>query len=131
MSGPPKVKSNGKSPICNGYLLGGKVIPYEQRFRAGMLCVVGFFRGVLESPIERADLVRRIKIPILMLNGRLDAWIAIETQVKPLFDMLGASAADKRLAVYESSHWPYPHNEVIKENLAWLDRYLGPVKGER
>ncbi len=104
------------------------ILPYEQRFRVGIFWAAGFIRGVPESPVERADLVRRIRLPMLMLNGRLDAWLAIETQVKPLFDLLGASEEDKRLMVYETSHWPYPHNEVIKESLAWLDRYLGPVE---
>jgi hypothetical protein len=105
------------------------LLPYEQRFRVGVLWAVGFFRGPPESPVERADLVRRIRLPMLMLNGRLDAWLAIETQVKPMFDLFGAPEGDKRLVAYEVSHWPYPHNEVIKESLAWLDRYLGPVEG--
>jgi len=29
--------------------------------------------------------------------------------------------------LYETDHIP-PRNEFIKESLAWLDRYLGPVK---
>jgi len=29
--------------------------------------------------------------------------------------------------VYETDHIP-PRNEFIKETLAWLDRYLGPVE---
>ena len=55
----------------------------------------------------------------------------IETQVKPMFDLLGAPREDKRLVLYEATHWPYPHHEVIKENLAWLDRYLGELKKDR
>jgi len=44
-----------------------------------------------------------------------------------MFDLLGTRAQDKRLKLYETDHDP-PRNEIIKETLAWLDRYLGPIK---
>jgi len=44
-----------------------------------------------------------------------------------LFRMLGTSAADKRHAVLEGGHIPPRTQEVYKEILDWLDRYLGPV----
>jgi hypothetical protein len=44
-----------------------------------------------------------------------------------MFDLLGTPAEHKQLRVYESDHF-IPRNEIIKETLAWLDRYLGPVK---
>mgnify|MGYP001558742334 CR=1 FL=1 len=40
--------------------------------------------------------------------------------------MLGTPAKDKRHVIYESGHIP-PRQEMIKETLAWLDKYLGPV----
>ena len=36
-------------------------------------------------------------------------------------------ATDKRHVIYETGHSP-PDNEIIRESLAWLDKYLGPVK---
>jgi hypothetical protein len=62
-----------------------------------------------------------------MLNGRYDGFYGLETSAKPMFDLLGTPAGDKQLKVYETDHIP-PRNEFIKETLAWLDRYLGPVK---
>jgi len=50
-----------------------------------------------------------------------------ETSVKPMFDLLGTPDEHKVMKVYETDHIP-PRNEYIKEILAWLDRYLGPVK---
>jgi hypothetical protein len=64
-----------------------------------------------------------------MLNGKYDsaAGISLETGIKPMFDFLGTPAGHKQLKLYETDHIP-PRNEFIKETLAWLDRYLGPVK---
>lgn len=50
-----------------------------------------------------------------------------ETMVKPMFDFLGNPKEDKVLKLYDTDHF-IPRNEFIKETLAWLDRYLGPVK---
>ena len=62
-----------------------------------------------------------------MLNGKYDTLLPYETHQKPMFDLLGTPAEHKRLILYETDHLP-PRNELIKETLAWLDRYLGPVK---
>ena len=62
-----------------------------------------------------------------MLNGRFDSPLPFEASVKPLFDLLGTPAAHKKLMLYDTDHF-LPRNEFIKETLAWLDRYLGPVK---
>jgi hypothetical protein len=39
---------------------------------------------------------------------------------------LGTPAEHKRLILYESDHVPRA-SDTIRETLAWLDRYLGPV----
>ena len=49
-----------------------------------------------------------------------------ETSVKPMYDLWGAPAEHKVLKLYEGDHF-VPMNELIKETLAWLDKYLGPV----
>ena len=43
-----------------------------------------------------------------------------------MFDLLGTPNDEKELRLYETDHIP-PRNELIKETLAWLDRYLGPT----
>ena len=62
-----------------------------------------------------------------MLNGKYDTLESLETSIRPMFDLLGTPAEHKALKLYETDHIP-PRNEYIKETLAWLDRYLGPVK---
>jgi hypothetical protein len=43
-----------------------------------------------------------------------------------MYDLFGTPTEDKDLKLFESDHF-VPLNDVIKETLAWLDRYLGPV----
>jgi hypothetical protein len=43
-----------------------------------------------------------------------------------MYDLLGTPDEHKRLMLYETDHIP-PRVEFIKETLAWLDKYLGPV----
>ena len=62
-----------------------------------------------------------------MLNGRYDMTFVYETEVKPMFDLLGTPGKDKKLVLYDTDHH-VPRNEMIKESLAWLDKYLGPAK---
>ncbi|HYA42768.1 MAG TPA: SUMF1/EgtB/PvdO family nonheme iron enzyme [Syntrophobacteraceae bacterium] len=105
----------------------GAIIPaVEDRLKASVL-IAG---GIEEAPLpETAQInyVTRVKIPTLMLNGKYDTLLPYETEQKPMFDLLGTPAEHKRLILYETDHLP-PRNETIKETLAWLDRYLGPVK---
>ena len=65
--------------------------------------------------------------PVLLINGRLD-WIRPpETTQLPLLRALGPPERDERHVSVESGHFP-PRELVVRESLAWLDRYLGPVR---
>ena len=77
--------------------------------------------------VRPINYVSRVKLPTLMLNGRYDLIFPLETRVKPMFDLLGTPPAQKQLKVYDSDHW-VPRNDMIREILGWLDRYLGPIK---
>jgi pimeloyl-ACP methyl ester carboxylesterase len=64
----------------------------------------------------------RMKLPILMLNGRQD-YLVPESAPQSMFSFIGTPEKDKRLVFYDSGHWPLPRNQMIKETLSWLDRY--------
>jgi pimeloyl-ACP methyl ester carboxylesterase len=89
--------------------------------------VGGGLTGFVRPEVQTVNYVSRVTLPTLMLNGRYDLLFPLETKVKPMFDLLGTAPERKQLKVYESDHW-VPRNEMIKETLGWLDRYLGPVK---
>lgn len=107
------------------------LLALEKRIKTGMLLLGGFPsppEAGWEAPeADHVNFAPRITIPILMLNGRYDYVFPLETSQKPMFGFLGTPAEHKRHLVYDSEH-NLPRNEMIKETLSWLDKYLGPVK---
>jgi len=109
-----------------GGWLGGIIPAVENRLKISILVLGGLVGGNYpeDSPI---NYVSRIKIPVLMLNGKYDYAFNYEKSVLPFYNLLGTPEKDKRLRVYETDHY-IPKNEMIKEVLDWLDKYFGPVK---
>jgi len=109
-----------------GGVLGAIIPAVEERLEASVLLAGGLFElGRPEAnPI---NYVTRVKTPTLMINGRYDTIFPYETSIKPMFDLLGTPDEHKEIKLYETDHIA-SRNEFIKEILAWLDRYLGPVK---
>jgi dipeptidyl aminopeptidase/acylaminoacyl peptidase len=111
-----------------GGAMGGIIPAVEDRLSVGIVNVGGFdLRGNTYPEADAFNYVPRIRIPVLMLNGKYDAIFPLEEAVKPFFNLLGTPEKDKRLIVYETDHY-VPKSEMIKETLNWLDKYLGPVK---
>jgi eukaryotic-like serine/threonine-protein kinase len=105
----------------------GAIIPaIEERLKVSILNGGGMW-GNTRPEVDGINYVTRVKVPTLMLNGRYDMTFPFELTVKPMFDLLGTPAADKRLILYDTDHI-IPLTEYIKETLAWLDKYLGPIK---
>jgi eukaryotic-like serine/threonine-protein kinase len=103
----------------------GAIIPaVEDRFATSVLLA----GGVLDQArpeVHPINYVGRVTTATLMLNGRYDT--ALDAGIRPMFDLLGTPPEHKRLVLYDSDHIP-PRNEFVRETLAWLDRYLGPVE---
>lgn len=110
-----------------GGYLGGVMPAIEPRIKAVVLYVAGL---EMERPRPEADplnFLPRITAPVLMLNGRDDHYFPVETAQKPFFRLLGSPPDKKRYVVYEGGHF-VPRTQLIVESLAWLDKYLGPVR---
>ncbi len=102
----------------------------ETRFAVSVLVAGGFDDlHMLDEPaeIQPWHYAPRVHVPTLMINGDLDFGLPVETGQKPLFDSLGVPDDDKRHVVLEGGHLPNDRLAIIRETLAWLDRYLGPV----
>jgi eukaryotic-like serine/threonine-protein kinase len=67
----------------------------------------------------------RVRVPVLMIAGREDFVRPLELNQRPLFAALGVPADEKRLAVLDGGHIPPRMNDVVREVLDWLDRWLG------
>ncbi|MBW6479890.1 MAG: SUMF1/EgtB/PvdO family nonheme iron enzyme [Bacteroidales bacterium] len=113
-----------------GYSWGGRLGPLmivlENRIKVCILYVAGLAGRHLPE-VDPFNYANRVKIPVLMLNGKYDATFPYETSQKPLYELLGTSPENKHIFTYESGHF-VPKDDLIKETLNWLDKYFGPIK---
>ena len=113
-----------------GAEMGNIILALDKRIKAAVLMCGAFLPYAEFQSVPEADFLNfapRVVCPTLMLNGRYDNSQPVETMQKPMFELLGTPAADKRHLLYDTGHF-IPRNELIKEMLDWLDRYLGPVE---
>ncbi|MBI4474261.1 MAG: SUMF1/EgtB/PvdO family nonheme iron enzyme [Acidobacteria bacterium] len=100
------------------------LLALENRIKAAILVTGGLPYRRYPREADAINYVSRIKTPILMLNGRYDYVFPLETLQKPLFDLLGTPAANKRHVIFEAAHTAsLPRGQMIKETLDWLERY--------
>jgi cephalosporin-C deacetylase-like acetyl esterase len=110
-----------------GGAMGGIMPAVERRIKASVLLVAGLeFRRSLPQ-VDPVNFLPRIKTPVLMLNGKYDFFFPHETSQLPFYMLLGTQKEDKKIFVYEGGH-SVPGTQVAREALAWLDKYLGPVR---
>ncbi len=110
-----------------GGRMAGIALAVESRFKTAVLYVAGFRFPRSMPEVDPFNFVSRVKIPVLMLNGRYDHYFPVETAQKPMFEFLGTPQEHKKWIVYDGGHF-VPRDQLIKETLSWLDKYSGPVK---
>lgn len=107
----------------------GPYLALEGRIRAAVLADGAFpsLRGRPEAdPINFAP---RVKIPVLMINGRYDFVFPVDKLQEPMFRWFGTPEKDKRHVVLDTTHYAMvARNDVVREVLGWFDKYLGPVQ---
>jgi len=104
------------------------MVSMEERFRTAVLFEGGLYQQQFAPEIDVLNFLPRVRIPVLMLNGRYDYTFPLESSQKPYFRWLGTPEKDKRHVVYDAAHDVMVNRtEVVKEVLSWLDQYLGPV----
>jgi serine/threonine protein kinase/formylglycine-generating enzyme required for sulfatase activity len=112
-----------------GASLGPQMTAVESRFAASMLVAGGLWRLDKSWPpvATPRNFAPRSTVPTLMINGKNDFGAPVETNIQPMFDMLGTPDEHKRLVLLDGGHVPNSTNDVIRHVLDWLDLYLGPV----
>ncbi len=104
------------------------VLAVEDRFRAAIINVGGLEAFARPRPeVDLLNFAPRVTVPVLMLNGRYDLAVPLESCAKPMFHFLGTEEPHKVLKIYDTDHW-IEKKELIRESLVWLDTYLGPVE---
>ena len=102
------------------------IIATEPRFKAAVLLLAGLSYRDMLPEVDAVNFVSRIKIPVLMLEGRYDHLFPVEFSQQPLMTLLGSPPDQKRQVLFDAGHGALPRGQVIHETLGWLDKYLGP-----
>ena len=114
-----------------GYSWGGRLGPLlvalEPRVKTAVLYVAGLKLQRSLPEVDPFNYAPRVRVPVLMANGRYDFFFPIETSQIPLYRLLGTPPDRKRHVVYDGSHF-VPRAMLVPEVVDWLDRWLGPVK---
>jgi hypothetical protein len=106
-----------------------RAVAMEDRIKAAVLTDGGLVSVSYERP-ERDPIhyLPRIKIPVLMLNGRYDVNFPPQQSQEPMFKLLGTDPARKRHRLSDNSHVASLTPERIRDTVGWFDEYLGPVR---
>ncbi len=110
----------------------GAIVPaVEPRLAAGVLVLAGLPMQRSLPEVDPINFVGRVRIPMLILGGQYDFVFPLEASQRPMFTRLGTPPADKRLRIFDGVGHDLStlgRNDVIRETLVWLDKYLGRVE---
>ena len=110
----------------------GSILPIlavgERRLKAAALISTGLGFARLPPETDPFNFLPRFQVPTVMVCGRSDFLLPVETSQLPMFRLLGAAEHDKRLVHWDGGHFPPSFEFAAKETVGWFDRYLGPVR---
>ena len=72
----------------------------EPRISLAVLYIAGFNRQPSLPEADPVNFAPRVKVPVLMLNGRFDFFYPTATSQEPMFKLLGTPAEHKRRVLY-------------------------------
>ena len=113
--------------VSYGAFWGPVFTQVEHRFKTSVLVSGGLSPNIPQPEIEPVYYLPHNRTPVLLIAGRTDYLCPVESHQKPLIRLSAASPQDKRHVILNSGHDLSPFQDVIKEVIPWLDRYLGPV----
>jgi dienelactone hydrolase len=97
----------------------------DGRFKAVVFQDGGFYDERPLPGTDQVDFAPRLTAPVLMVSGKYD-WVLGGKDV--MLRLFGTSAADKRAVTFDTPHdVSEQRTDLIREVLAWLDKYLGKV----
>ncbi|MCH7474957.1 MAG: hypothetical protein IIA27_09825, partial [Gemmatimonadetes bacterium] len=98
------------------------------RIKAGISLTGGLWSRFMPE-VDPFNFLGAVRAPFLLLGSQWDPIFPLQTSQKPMFELLGTPPQDKEWFIYDGgSHYLMPVDIVARESLAWLDRYLGPVR---
>ncbi len=118
---------DGRSLAFFGYSWGGvngpTALVQEPRLRTAIINI-GLIPPMDQIPeVDPVNALPRIAVPTLMFSGEFDS-IAPLPNARRYFSLIGSPDEEKNHIVAIGGHF-VPRDLLIRETLAWLDRYLG------
>lgn len=112
-----------------GGLYGPALSAYENRIKV-IILVGGGLLFYASRPKPKGISTPYSTAPTLMLNGKHDFILPVKTHQKAMFDLIGTPPEHKRHVIYDAGHLPLPRAPMLKEIMAWLDKYQGSANNE-
>ena len=119
------VQKVGYYSLSMGATFGPIPVSLEPRVKAAVFASGGL-RYTAPPETQPANFMPRVKVPVLLVNGKDDFAVPIAAQQRYL-ELLGTPAEHKALKSLDGGHVPQDMRGLVKEVLDWFDRYLGPV----
>jgi len=115
--------------MSSGAQLGSIMLAVEGRIKVGLLMLGGFSQYEKHPAIDDINFAPRVKVPVLMINGREDVIFPLKTSQIAMYEFLGTPDEHKEHKIYPGGHGFLGlfSRQIRGDVLGWLDRYLGPV----
>ncbi len=109
-----------------GAFFGPIPVALEPRIKVAVFAAGGL-RFNVPPEVHTANFMPRVKIPVLLVNGRDDFSVPPAAQ-RRFLELLGTPAEHKQLVSLEGGHVPTDMHAFFRATLNWYDKYLGTVK---
>ena len=116
----------GYYSLSMGAYFGPIPVALEPRIKVAVFAAGGLRYGV-PPEVQPANFAPHVKVPTLLVNGKDDFGVPLDAQ-RRFIEIIGTPAAHKRHVVLEGGHVAQDIRGMFREVLAWLDKYLGPVR---
>ena len=105
------------------------IIPaIDTRVRLNVVILGGLAAAHTFPEVDQINYIGRVKVPVLMINGRHDAIEPLENAQLTMLRAWGTPEADRKHVIFETGHGPFPQNAFVKEILDFFDKYFGPAR---
>ncbi|HEY0800283.1 MAG TPA: hypothetical protein VGD54_05530, partial [Steroidobacteraceae bacterium] len=110
--------------------IGPIALAIEGRLKTGVLIAAGVeHEPGIHPMIDAVNYAPRIRVPVLMVNGRFDHYYLYAQSQQRLFDLLGTPTNQKSHKVYDVGHFENTRSNSIAMDVSdWFDKYLGVVQ---
>ena len=106
-----------------GSIMSNTLLAIDDRVKIAFVCVGGLQIPRCKREIDPSLFIRRIKIPVMHITGRLDGVFEYENSQIPMQKLLGTPKKDQKMIVLDGVGHGIPKDTVVVNHLEWLRKY--------